>query len=144
MIVASLSDPNTSVVYGSTCIDWLTDWPCPSHSRDMNTLHMPTLACARVRAWPVNSAVCSGDSYKTENTDNGKAKRTVRLEQERDHQTSSYLRFLSVSPSLAFTYVSFFRRSLCINPFSHFCIKRNTYTQHSRQDLHTCNAYGRA
>ena len=51
LIGASLSEPHTIVVYGTTCIDRLTDRPinrptdrpCPSHSRDTDTLHVPTL-----------------------------------------------------------------------------------------------------
>ena len=51
LIGASLSEPHTIVVYGTTCIDRPTDRPtdqptyrpCPSHSRDTDTLHVPTL-----------------------------------------------------------------------------------------------------
>ena len=60
----------TIMVYGTMCIDRLTDRPCLSHSCDTDTLHVPTLPCHT----QVNSAVCSGDSYKTENADNRKAK----------------------------------------------------------------------
>ena len=77
---ASLSEPHTSVVYGNTCIDWPTV-PCPSHSHETDTLHVPMLACCkampRLRSCArvvVNSAVRSDDSYKTKNADNGKAK----------------------------------------------------------------------
>ena len=48
---------------------------------------------------------------------------------------------LLVSPSLAFTYVSFSCQSLHTNLFLHFfCIKHKTCIPHSGQDLHTCNA----
>ena len=51
-----------------------TDRPCLYHSHDIDTLHVPTL---QRHATPchVNSAVrYSGDSYKTKNADDGKAK----------------------------------------------------------------------
>ena len=64
-----------------------TDQLCPSHSRDTDTLHVPTLlraaamprsyllrAAAMPRSYHVNSAVSSRDSYKTENADDGEAK----------------------------------------------------------------------
>ena len=50
----SLGEPHTSMVYRNMCIDR----PCPSHSRDTDTLHMPTLPChATLMRVVVNSAV---------------------------------------------------------------------------------------
>ena len=80
----------------------------------------------------------SGDSYKTENADDGKVKAetpaqgTVRLERETSKRLHTCA-FLSVSPSLAFMYVSFSVTSH--KPFS---------TLHSAQDLNTLHAYGHA
>ena len=55
--------------------DRLTDRPCPSHSHDTDTLHVPTLprGAAMPRSYQ-NSAVHSRDIYKTENADDVKAK----------------------------------------------------------------------
>ena len=137
LIGASLSEPHTIVVYGTTCIDRPTDRPinrptdrpCPSHSRDTDTLHVPTLPsrlATHVRH--VNSAVRSGDSYKTENVDDGKAKsrdtRATHCEAGTSERPANL--FILALPcrcrhaSLDFTYVSFSRRLLQTNPFSHF------------------------
>jgi len=156
LIGASLSEPHISVVYRNTCIDQ----PCPSHSRDMDMLHMLMLAChirpwpfhasARVRAWwwTVQCIVVIAIRPRTLTMGKRKAEtpaqRTARLERERDKRTSSYLRFLVGVAILGFHVRQFSRWSLYTNPFSHFYIKHNTYTQHSGQDLLTRNAYGRA
>ena len=106
-----------------------TDRPCPSHSRDTDTLHVPTLP--RGTSMPcschVNSAVRSRDSYKTENADDGKAKsrdtRATNCEAGTRERPANLLilalpcRFHHVS--LGFTYISFSRRSLHTSPFSH-------------------------
>ena len=106
-----------------------TDRPCPSHSRDTDTLHVPTLPsrlATHVRH--VNSAVRSRDSYKTENADDGKAKsrdtRATHCEAGTSERPANL--FILALPcrcrhaSLDFTYVSFSRRLLQTNPFSHF------------------------
>ena len=100
--------PCYSMVYGNTCIDRLTDCPTVSVSFIWYwMLHMPTLPhhvslvprhnpkkChATLMCVVVNSAVCSGDSYKTENAEMprmGKRKaetpmqHTMKLEWERE------------------------------------------------------------
>ena len=108
----------------------LTDWPCPSHSRDTDTLHVPTLprGAAMPRSYHVNNAVHSRDSYKTENADDGKAKsrdtRTTNCEAGmRERPANLFILALpcqSRHASLGFTYVSFSHRSLHTSPFSHF------------------------
>ena len=93
---------------GDQPTDRPTDRPCPSHSRDTETLHVPTLPSrhATTHVRHVNSALRSGDSYKTENADDGKAKaetpaqRTARLERERDQRTLHTCASLSVSPCI--------------------------------------------
>ena len=143
------------MVYGTTCIDRPTDRPCPSHSRDTDTLHVPMHTATPPCHTHVNSAVRSGDSYKTENADDGKAmmgkrkaetsaQRTARLERERDQRTSSYLRFLvsvAMHPWVSRTSV-FLASYFTQTPFHTFLHKHNTCTLHSGQDLHTRSAYG--
>ena len=71
----------------------------------------------------VNSAVHSGDSYKTENANNGKAKsrdtHTTNCKAEmRDQQTSSYLRFfVGVTTVLGFYIRQFFSPVTSHKPF---------------------------
>ena len=74
------------------------------------------------------------------------AQRTVRLERERDQRTSSYLHFLSVSPSILEFYVrQFFSPVTSHKPFLTLSYIRTTCA-HCILDKtsHTCNAYGRA
>ena len=153
VIGESLSEAYTIVVYGTTCIDRPTDRPCPSHSLDTDTLHVSMLP-RRHATLMWTSAVCSGDSYKTEIADNGKAKSetpsqwTARLERERDQRTSSYLRFLvGVAMHPWVSHMSVFLAGYVYftqTPFHTFLHKHNTCTLHSGQDLRTRNAYGRA
>ena len=127
------------MVYGNTCINWPTDQPtdrptdrlCPSHSCDNDMLHVPTLPRhATFMCVVVNSAVRSGNSYKTENTDNGKVKSrdTHAMNCEAGTRerpaTSSYLHFLVGVAILGYYVCQFSRRSLHTNPFSDF----STYT----------------
>ena len=101
-----------------------TDQPCPSHSRDTDKLHVPTLP----RHTHVNSAVCGGDSYKTENADDGEAKsRDIRATNceagTRERPVNLFILALPCRcchASLGFTYVSFSRWLLHTSPFSHF------------------------
>ena len=87
IIGASLSEPHTIVVYGSTCIDRptgrSTDRPTDRPTDRVRPIHVILIRGARAHAAKppcqthvrhVNSAVRSGDSYKTENADDGKAK----------------------------------------------------------------------
>ena len=106
MIGASLSEPHTIVVYGTTCIDRPTDQPtdqptdrpCPSHSRDTDTLHVPTLPSRNATLMSVQCVVEIATRLRTPTMGKRKAEtpaqRTARLERERDQRTSSYLRFL--------------------------------------------------
>ena len=76
----------------------------------------------------VNSSVRSGDSYKTENADDGKAKsrdtRATNCEAGMRERPANF--FILALPcrcrhaSLGFTYVSFSRQLLHTNTFSHF------------------------
>ena len=101
----------------------------------------------------VNSAVRSGDSYKTENADDGKAKsrdtRRNELRSWNERETSEPLHTcasLSVSPCI----LGFLRTSVFLagyftqTPFHTFLHKHNMCTLHSGQDLRTRNAYGAA
>ena len=54
---ASLGELHTSVVYRTTCIDQPIDRQCLSHSRDTDTLHVPTLPCGA--AMPRSCEQCS-------------------------------------------------------------------------------------
>ena len=159
-IVASLSEPHTIVVYGTTCIDRPTDRPINRPTDRVRPIHVILIRCTCSRcqaAMPhshvrhVNSAVRSGDSYKTENADDGKAKsrdtRATNCEAgTRDQRTSSYLRFLvgvAMHPWV-FTYVSFSRWLLHTNPFSHsyistthaHCILDKTYGHVMHTGMH--------
>ena len=138
------------MVYGTTCIDRPTDRPCPSHSRDTDTLYVPMLPTRHATLMSdVNSAVRSGDSYKA---DNGKAKsrdtRATNCEAgTRERPANLFILALPCRcrhASLGFTYVSFSRRLLHTSPFHTFLHKHNTCTLHSGQDLRTRNAYGGA
>ena len=109
---------------------------------------MPRLgSCARVM---VNSAVHSGDSYKTENADNGKVKswdtRTTNCEAgTRKRSANLFIRVLPCRcrhPLLSRT--SVFSLVTSHKPFFTLPHKHNTCTQHSGQDLCTRNAYRRA
>ena len=76
----------------------------------------------------VNSAVHSGDSYKTKNADDGKAKsRDTRVTNckagTRERPANLFILALPCRcrhASLGFTYISFSRRLLHTNLFSHF------------------------
>ena len=82
IIGVSLCEPHTSVVYRNTCIDQPTDQPtdqlCPSHHVLWIHCMCPHTLAHHVRPCRscvvVNSTVRSGDSYKTKNGNNGKAK----------------------------------------------------------------------
>ena len=106
-IGACLSKPHAIVFYGNTCIDR----PCLSHSHDTDTIHMPTLLRHVMLMCVVVNNVVIATKPRTLTVGKQKAEtpmqQTARLEWERDQWTSSYLCFLSVSPFLAFTYVSF-------------------------------------
>ena len=97
----------------------------------------------------VNSAVRNGDSYKTENADNEKAKAEtpaqwiVRLERERDQRTSSHLCFLVGVAILGFHRMSVFSPVTLHKPFFTLLLKaQHVYTQHSGQDLQACIGFG--
>ena len=127
IIGASLSEPHTIVVYRTTCIDRPTDRVRPIH------VILIRCTCPRCQAAPpchthvrhVNSPVRSGDSYKT---DDWKAKsrdtRTTNCEAgTRERPVNLFILALPCwcrHASLGFTYVSFSRRLLQTNPFSHF------------------------
>ena len=159
MIGASLSEPHTSVIFWTTCIDrptnrptnqptdrpidrltdWPTDWPtdrptdrptdwltdrptdrpCHSHSRDMDTLHVPMPPCHA----HVNSAVrvVIATRLRMPTMEKRKAETpthwTVRLERERDQRSPSYLCFLV---GVAITYVTS-HKALVVIWTKHFC-----------------------
>ena len=108
--------------------DQLTDWPTMSVPFTwywyVARAHTATLPCHTY----VNSAVRSGDSYKTENADDRKAKsrdtRTTNCEAGTRERPANL--FILVLPcwcchaSLGFMYVSFSPRLLHTNPFSQF------------------------
>ena len=77
IIGASVSEAHTSVVYGNMCIDRSTDWPinrvCPIHVIQIRCTRAHTATPCHAHV-VVNGAVHSGNSYKTENADDGKAK----------------------------------------------------------------------
>ena len=151
LVGASLSEPHTSMVYGTTCIDRPTDsptdWLCPSHSHDTDTLYVPTLprGAAMPHSYHVNSAVCSRDSYKTENADNGKAKsrdtHATNCEAgTRERPANFFILALpcrSMHPWVSRTSVflpSYFTQAL----FHSFLHKHNMCTLHTGQDfVHT-------
>ena len=101
-----------------SCGEGLGTRLCSSHSHDANMLQVPMLPCSC--AWWQCVVV------KTENANDGKAKSRdthatnceagMRETSEPLHTCASLL----VSPSLAFTYVTFSCRSLHTKPFSHF------------------------
>ena len=120
-------------------INWLTYRSCPSHSRDTDMLHMATLPTplrhATFMCVVVNRAVRSADSYKTENTDDRKAKsREIRA---MNCEAGTRERPVNLSPFLAFTCVSSSCCSLHTNLFSH-----KTHHMHTtfwiRHVMHTC------
>ena len=125
MIGASLSEPHSSVVYGTTCIDRPTDRLCLSHSRDIDKLHVPTLPRRHATVmWTVQSIVMIR-SYNTENADNGKVKsrdtRATNCEARTSERTSEPLHTcasLSVLPCiLGFHVRQFFSPVTSHKPF---------------------------
>ena len=82
------------MVYGSTCIDRPTgrstdrptDRPCPSHSRDTDTLHVPTLPSRYATLMSVQCVVEIATRLRTPTMGKRKAERpaqrTARLERE--------------------------------------------------------------
>ena len=131
-----------------------TDRPCLSHSRDTDTLHVPTLpsryATLMSDMWTVQWSVEIATRLRTPTMGKRKAETpaqwTARLERERDQRTSSYLRFLvgvAMHPWVSCTSV-FLAGYFTQTPFHTFLHKHNTCTLHSGQDLRTLNAYGGA
>ena len=118
-----------------------TDRPCPSQSRDIDRLHVPTLPhwCARwtlTRAVDDGKAKSRGDTRTTKceagKRDRRRQRRAWETEAKREASAS-----LSVSPS-------FFTYALPLTPyklFSHFLY--NAQHVHTA-DLRTRNEYGRA
>ena len=93
--------------------------------------HATTRCRHAMLMWTVQCVVVIAKRLRTPMMGKRKAEtptqRTVRLERERDQRTFHTCVSLSVSPwILGFTYVTFSRRSLHTNPFSHF----PTYEQH--------------
>ena len=128
LIGASLSEPHTSVEH----MHRPTDRVHPIHM----ILIRCTCPCCHAH---VNSAVHSGDSYKTENTDNGKAKsrdtRATNCEaetREKDQRTSSYFHFLVGVAILGFHDFYWSLHTILFHTFLH---KHNTWTPHSGRDL---------
>ena len=130
------------------------DRPCPSHSRDTDTLHVPTLpsrnATLMSDMWTVQCVVEIATRLRTPTMGKRKAEtpaqRTARLERGRDQRTSSYFRFLvgvAMHPWVSRTSV-FLAGYFTQTPFHTFLHKHNTCTLHSGQDLRTRNAYGGA
>ena len=134
------------MVYGSTCIDRPTgrstdrptddrainrptdrptDRPCPSHSRDTDTLHVPTLPSRYATLMSVQCVVEIATRLRTP-TMHGKAKsRHPRNELRGWNERPANLFILALPcrcrhASLGFTYVSFSRWLLHTNPFSYF------------------------
>ena len=151
IIGASLSEPHTIVVYGSTCIDRPTDRPtdrpCLSRSRDTDMLHVPTLPSRHATFMSdmstVQCVVEIATRLRTPTMGKRKAEtpmqRTARLERERDQRTSSYLRFIvgvAMHPWVSRTSV-FLAGYFTQTPFHTFLHKHNTCTLHSGQDFNT-------
>ena len=121
-----------------------TNRPCPSHSRDTDTLHVPTLPhCHATLMWTVQCVVVIATRLRMLTMGKWKvetpAQQTVRLEWERDQWTSSYLCFLvsvAMHPWVSCTSVfltGYFTQTL----FHTFLHKHNTCTLHSEQDIRT-------
>ena len=124
---ASLSEPHTIVVDRPTnrlvvSVPFTWYW----YVAHALTATPPCVIC-HTHWWHVNSAVRSGDSYKTENADNGKAKsRDTRATNckagTRERPANLFILALPCRcrhASMGFTYVSFSRQLLHTNPFSH-------------------------
>ena len=114
-----------------------TDRPCPSHSRDTDTLHVPTLPSRNatlMHVRDVNSAVRSRDSYKTENADDGKAKsrdtRATNCEAGTRERPAS-LPCRCRHASLGFYVRQFFSPVTSHKPLFTLLHKHNTCTLHS-------------
>ena len=114
---------------GDQPTDRPTDRPCPSHSRDTETLHVPTLpsrhATLMYDMWTVHCVVEIATRLRTPTM--GKRKqRHPRNELRGWNERETSEPFILALPcrcrhaSLGFTYVSFSRRLLHTNPFSHF------------------------
>ena len=73
LVGVSLSKLHTSMVYGTTCIDRPANRVRPIHVIPIRCMY-PRCHATMPHSYHVNSAVCSRDSYKTENADDGKAK----------------------------------------------------------------------
>ena len=120
-----------------------TDRPCPSHSRDTDTLHVPTLPSRYATLMSVQCVVEIATRLRTP-TMHGKAKsrdtRATNCEAgTRDQRTSSYLRFLVgvvMHPWVSRTSV-FLAGYFTQTPFHTFLHKHNTCTLHSGQDFNT-------
>ena len=102
-IGASVSEPHTSVVYGTTCIDRPTDRPCPSHSCDTDTFaraHATTRHCHTALMWTVQCVVVIATRLRTPTMGKRKAEtpaqQTARETSEPLHTCAS----LSVSPCI--------------------------------------------
>ena len=158
------------MVYGSTCIDRPTgrstdrptdrainrptdrptDRPCPSHSRDTDTLHVPTLPSRYGTLMSVQCVVEIATRLRTPTM--GKRKADTRATNceagTRDQRTSSYLRFLVgvvMHPWVSRTSV-FLAGYFTQTPFHTFLHKHNTRA-HCILDktlIRTRNAYGGA
>ena len=119
-IGACLSKPHAIVFYGNTCIDRLTvSVPFTWYWYDTHA-HAATPCHAHVRG----GEQC-GDSYKAKNVDSGKAKswdtHATNCEAGmRERPVNLFILVLPCQCRHPFTYVSFSRRSLHTNPFSHF------------------------
>ena len=98
----------------------------------------------------VNSAVHIGDSYKTENADNGEAKSwdTCAKNCEAETREKSANLFILALPCRCrhpwLSRMSTFSIVTLRKSFFTLLHKHNMYTQHSGQDLRSRNAYGRA
>ena len=117
-----------------------------SHSRDTDTLHVPTLPC-HARA----NSVRSGDCYKPVNADDGKAKsRDTRATNcgagTRERPANLFILTLLVGvamhPRVSLTSV-FLAGHFTHTLFHTFLYRHNSCTLHSGQDLRIRNAYGR-
>ena len=115
LIGASLSEPHTIVVCGTTCIDRPTDWPT-DHVRPIHDmLHVPTLPrchAAMPLMWTVQCVVEIATRLRTPTMGKWKAETptqwTARLERERDQRIFSYLCFIVSVAILGFHVCQFF------------------------------------
>ena len=120
-----------------------TNRPCPSHSHDTDTLHVPTLPhCHATLMWTVQCVVVIATRLRMLTMGKWKAEtpaqQTVRLEWETSEPLHTCA-FLSVSPCiLEFHVRQFFSPATSHKPFFHtFLHKHNTCTLHSEQDIRT-------